>query len=642
MTSSPAILKDLNPAQQEAIVYEGGPLLILAGAGSGKTRALTHRAAYLIHEKQVPPHQILMVTFTNKAADEMKERLEKLLNDRRPGADRPTTETIKRSGKDANSGSESRNGFRADLPLASTFHSFCARVLRKDGDRLGLSAGFVIYDQADQLDAVKLAMQQINVSAERYKPSSILATVSQAKNELLSALEYSQYARGDFQTTVARVYLTYTRLLKEFGALDFDDLLFETVRLFQKDSETLAKYQDQFRHLMIDEYQDTNTAQYVLTKLLAKKWRQLTVVGDMAQAIYGWRGANYRNLMSLKNDFPDLKTVNLEQNYRSTRIILEAANCVIRQNTSHPILNLWSENRKGEKVNLFESLSELEEANFIVQQIMALLSNGRWARELNDFAVLYRTNAQSRVFEEALLHAGLPYLLVGGIRFYERKEIKDLLAYLRLISNPDDKVSRQRAEKLGKKRLGKFHDQVGKMSRRKTRTLTTLELLDLVLEKTGYLELYDEKNEDDHARLENIKELRSVAAEFPELSQFLESVALVQQDYSSKSVSQGSDTKNAVTLMTAHAAKGTEFPVVFMVGLEEGLFPHSRSLLNRDELEEERRLYYVGMTRAKERLFLSYARRRLYFGQRSHNAPSRFISEIPADLLEIVSPNLLE
>lgn len=608
--------------------------MILAGAGSGKTRALTHRAAYLIGEKQVPPGEILLVTFTNKAADEMKERLIKLLS---PSTTLKTDDSSTTLPPD---GQADRVSSQASLPTASTFHSFCARVLRKDGFRLGLSAGFAIYDQTDQLDAVKLAMRQIDISTERYKPGAVLGTISQAKNELISALEYPQYARGDFQMTVARVYLTYTRLLKEYDAVDFDDLIMETVRLFQKEPEVLGTYQDRFRHLMVDEYQDTNTAQYTLTKLMARKWRQLTVVGDMSQAIYGWRGANYRNLMALKNDFPDLTVINLEQNYRSTQTILSAANSVIRKNTTHPVLNLWTEGDRGDKVFLYESLSELEEANFIVRQILALLENRDRKFDLSDFAVLYRTNAQSRVFEEALLHAGLPYLLVGGVRFYERKEIKDLLAYLRLIANPKDRVSRERAEKMGKRRLARFDRLAENLAAEKTEKRKTLDLLDRIIRETGYLELYDERDEEDRARLENIKELRSVAAEFPDLNEFLEKVALIQQEYHSEA--HGNGRKAAVTLMTAHAAKGTEFPVVFMVGLEEGLFPHSRSLLDREELEEERRLAYVGMTRAKQKLYLTFARRRLFFGKNTHNSPSRFIGEIPPELIEIVSINLLE
>lgn len=594
-----SILTQLNPAQQEAVTFGEGPLLILAGAGSGKTRALTYRAAYLIQEKKIPSDNILLLTFTNKAADEMKGRIEKLLG-------------------------RSRNV----LPFAGTFHSFCARLLRKEGKALGIPVNYSIYDESDQLETIKLAMIKIDLSTKEYKPASILNTISQAKNELISAREYPQYAQGHFQEAVARVYLSYQRLLKDYQALDFDDLLFETVRLFQKEKPILKKYQNRFHHVLIDEYQDTNQAQYTLTKLLASKWRNLCAVGDAAQAIYGWRGANYRNLMNLKNDFPDLTIVNLERNYRSTQNILGAANEVIKKNTRHPILKLWTKNEAGEKVTIFEAGNELEEAQYIINMIV---SQGG---DYFSYVVLYRTNAQSRVIEEAFLHAGLPYILVGGTRFYERKEIKDCLAYLRLLANPKDMASYKRIQKLGKRRLKKFMDFAEKFDKKKHKSkLTTLEILDKVLKAIDYLKLYDEKEEKDLARLENIKELRSVATEFPDLNQFLENVALVQQEYLPQHPVKNKK-RDAVTLMTAHAAKGTEFPVVFMVGMEEGLFPHSRSMMDKEELEEERRLCYVGMTRAKKKLYLIYTRQRLYFGQRSTNPPSRFLADIPQDLAE--------
>ncbi len=593
------ILTQLNPAQQEAVAFGEGPLLILAGAGSGKTRALTFRTAYLIQEKKIAPENILLLTFTNRAADEMKERLKKLLG---------------------HSGNI--------LPFAGTFHSFCARLLRKEGQVLGIPLNYSIYDKADQLETIKLAMIKADVSAQEFKPASILTTISQAKNELISATEYPQYARGHFQETVARAYLAYQKMLKEYQALDFDDLLFETVKLFQKEKPVLQKYQNRFQYILIDEYQDTNQAQYALTKLLANKWRNLCAVGDAAQAIYAFRGANYRNLMSLKNDFPDLTIINLEQNYRSTQNILQAANEVIKKNTRHPILKLWTKNKVGEKLIIYEAGNELEEAQFIVNTIV---SQGG---DYSDYVVLYRTNAQSRVIEEAFLHASLPYSLVGGTRFYERKEIKDCLAYLRLLANPKDMASYKRIQKLGKRRMKKFMKFAEKSDQEKYQEkLTTLEILDKVLEATNYLDLYDKKDEKDLVRLENIKELRSVATEFPKLDSFLENVALVQQEYLPQQPVKNKK-KNAVTLMTTHAAKGTEFPVVFMVGMEESLFPHSRSMMDKEELEEERRLCYVGMTRAKNKLYLIYTRKRLYFGQKSMNPPSRFLADIPRDLVE--------
>lgn len=590
MVSFSDILTQLNPAQQEAVTYGDGPLLILAGAGSGKTRALTHRAAFLIKEKRISPENILLVTFTNKAANEMKTRLAKLIG-RVP-------------------------------PFTSTFHSFCARVLRKDGREIGIPPNFTIYDEKDQLDAIKLAMNKIDISTTQFKPISILNTISQAKNELISALEYPQYARGHFQTTVARVYLTYRRLLKEYEALDFDDLLLETVWLFQKAKPVLAKYQNQFRYLLVDEYQDTNHAQYELTRQLANKWRNLCVVGDAAQSIYGWRGADYRNLNNLQKDFPDLKIINLEENYRSTQTILKAANEVIRKNTGHPVLKLWTKKKAGDKISLYQARSENDEAAFIINQIVKL------GKPFFDFAILYRTNAQSRVIEEAFLHAGLPYLLVGGVRFYERKEIKDCLAYLRLLANPKDTVAYQRIEKIGKRRLAKFLKFAEKF-----KPQPTIKVLDKVLKATDYLDLYNPDNEADLARLENIKELRSVATEFPDLNQFLENVALVQQEYLPDHP-KTKGRKKAVTLMTTHAAKGTEFPIVFMIGMEEGLFPHSRSMMEKEEIEEERRLCYVGLTRAKEKLFLSYSPRRLYFGKRTSRPLSRFVDDIPKELIE--------
>lgn len=603
------IISSLNPSQQEAVKYQKGPLLILAGAGSGKTRALTYRAAYLIKEKGVAPENILLLTFTNKAAGAMKERLKKLLitNSQLP---------------------------ISNLPFAGTFHSFCTKILRIDGHYIGISPQFLIFDEADQLETLKEAMKKLDISTKNFNPNAVLATISQAKNELISPLEYPQYAKGHFQETVSRIFLLYQKLLKDQEALDFDDLLAEAVKLFQKSPSVLTKYQNRFQHILVDEWQDTNKAQYLLTKMLAQKFRNLCVVGDASQAIYGWRGADYRNLMYLENDFPEIKIVNLEQNYRSTQKILDAAYEVIRHNQSHPILKLWTNNSAGEKIKIYQARSEIDEAAFIITKIAELVQNEQC--NLGDFAILYRTNAQSRPIEEVCLHSGIPYILVGGVRFYERKEIKDVLAYLRLLANPKDMTSHKRIEKLGKTRLKKFLEFAKKLQ---GKDLTTLELLDKTLKATNYLDLYNPEIKEDLARLENIKELRSVAAEFPDLISFLENVALIQQEFlSSNKAKLETETKpEAVTLMTAHAAKGLEFPVVFMVGMEEGLFPHSRSMMEKDELEEERRLCYVGITRAKEKLYLTYASRRLYFGQRTNNPVSRFIADIPEELLEVES-----
>lgn len=580
------LLIGLNVKQQEAVKASSGPVLILAGAGSGKTRVLTYRVAYLVAIKKAEPSEILLVTFTNKAASEMKGRVKKLLGE---------------------TGGE---------PMAGTFHSVCAKILRSDGKEIGIPTGFLIYDDSDSVDLIKDVMKKMDISTKNFNPNAVAATISQAKNQLINSLEYPQYARGLFQETVSQIYLSYQKKLRENEALDFDDLIMETVRLLNTSKDTLGKYQNKWRYVLVDEYQDTNHAQFELTKLLAKRYRNICVVGDFSQSIYSWRGADYRNLLHFKSEFPETKTFNLEQNYRSTQKILDAAFGVISKNKSHPILKLWTKQDGGERIFLYEARNEQDEAQFILSQIKEPLSN---------YAVLYRTNAQSRVLEETFLHAGIPYVLVGGTRFYERKEVKDILSYLRLIHNPKDTVSYNRAEKLGKGRLEKFLS----LSPETLKTKPTLDILDKIVDTTGYLELFDEENEEDLARLENIKELRSVAQEFPVLSEFLENVALVEKESRRKAGTE------AVTLMTLHAAKGLEFPSVFMVGMEEGLFPHSRSLMDKSEMEEERRLCYVGITRAKEKLYLSYARRRLFFGTHTSNMVSRFIADIPEHLLEV-------
>jgi DNA helicase-2/ATP-dependent DNA helicase PcrA len=601
------IITSLNKSQQEAVTHGNGPLLILAGAGSGKTKALTHRAAYLIDQKKISAQKVLLLTFTNKAAGEMKERIRKLLI---PNSD------------------------LSELPFAGTFHSFCARILRFDGHHTSISSHFLIFDEQDQQDLVKQALVKLDLNVKNFKPGGVLATISQAKNEMISALEYPQYARGTYQEQVALIYVIYQRLLKEHEALDFDDLLIETVKLFQNFPDVLKKYQEQYQHILVDEWQDTNRVQYVLIKLLAQKYRNLCVVGDASQSIYGWRGADYRNITLLKEDFPNLKTVSLEQNYRSTQKILDTAYEVIKLNRSHPILKLWTENPMGENIKVFEAEHEQQEAMFIAEKIEELMYQSSTINHeplsCSDFAVLYRTNAQSRVLEEAFLHAGLPYNLVGGVRFYERKEIKDVLAYLRYLINAKDSVAYKRLEKLGKRKLAEF---VKFAEGYDYKEKTTLEIMDKILETTNYLSLFDINLEEDLYRLENIKELRSVAATYPDLDLFLENITLVERD---SRPAKGQDNKNAVTLMTLHAAKGLEFPVVFMVGMEEGLFPHSRTIFEPLEIEEERRLCYVGITRAKEKLYLTYARRRLYFGTYSSNMPSRFLGDIPQELVDLI------
>ena len=593
MTSK--LLNELNPDQQKAIIAIDGPVLILAGAGSGKTRVLTYKVAYLIFEKHIDPTNILMVTFTNKAAGEMKERIKKLV----PG----------------------------DMPLMGTFHSICAKILRSDGRHINIPINFTIYDEQDQLDVIKDIMKEADISTKDFKPHALLTTISEAKNELIGPLEYPQLARGYFQETVARVYLLYQKKLIESSALDFDDLLSKTVELFTKHPDILGKYQEQFQYILVDEYQDTNHAQYVLTTMLSKRHRNITVVGDASQSIYRFRGADFRNITNFKRDFANVKEFHLEQNYRSSQTILDAATGVISKNTSHPILTLWTDKIGGDRIVLYEARTEHDEASFIITTI--LQAN----RPYTDHAILYRTNAQSRVLEEAFLRAGIPYVLVGGTRFYDRKEIKDVLAYLKVLANPKDMVSYRRIEKLGVGRLKKFLTFADTVKTdNKLISFSTLELMDAILDKTQYLELYDANIEEEATRLENIKELRSVATEFPVLSEFLETVSLLEEKYTKKT--QDNSNRNAVTMMTLHAAKGLEFPIVYIVGMEEGLFPHARALMDREELEEERRLCYVGVTRAKERLYLTYANRRLFFGTRTQNMVSRFISDIPEDILE--------
>lgn len=597
------LLTKLNKDQQKAVLTTNGPMIILAGAGSGKTRVLTYKVAYLISEKHVNPNSILMVTFTNKAAAEMVDRIKKLVG-------------------------------VANIPLSGTFHSIAAKILRIEGKHIGISPSYVIYDENDQVDAIKQIMIALDISSKNFNPKAVCATISQAKNELITASEYLQYARGYFQETAARIYTSYQQFLKKNNALDFDDLLLETVRLLKEVKEVAGKYQERFHYIVVDEYQDTNRAQYEMTKLLGLRHRNICIVGDASQSIYSWRGADFRNITNFQKDFPDTKVFYLEQNYRSTKKILEAATKVISHNTSHPVLKLWTEKNKGDNIVLFEARNEQEEALFIINTIKEMIKASNHTG-LNDFAVLYRTNAQSRSLEEAFLHTALPYRLIGGVRFYERKEIKDILAYLRFIYNPKDSVAYKRIEKIGKRRLDKFIMILEKIKKEDREKIATLDLLDSIVNQTSYLDLYDKKNEEDNERLENIKELRSVASTFPKLSEFLENVALVEQEYFPNGTTYQDATKEAITLLTMHAAKGLEFKVVFIVGMEEGLFPHSQALLERSEIEEERRLCYVAITRAKDNLFLTYTRRRLYFGKSMSNLPSRFISDIPEYLLTL-------
>jgi DNA helicase-2/ATP-dependent DNA helicase PcrA len=597
------LLINLNKKQKEAVVYEDGPLLVLAGAGSGKTRVLTRRAAWFIDQKKVHSKQILLLTFTNKAADEMKTRINSL-TDKTPG-------------------------------FAGTFHSFCVRILRIDGQVADIPKSFIIYDEQDRKAAVKEVIEELNYSTDSFNPSAVAAQISDAKNQMLTPIMYAEIANGDWQEKVFKIYLEYEKLLKKANALDFDDLLLKAVSLLKNQKEVQNKWQERLTHIFVDEWQDTNKVQYQLAKLLIGPEKNITAVGDASQSIYGWRGADYKNINYLMRDFPEIKVINLEQNYRSTQVILNAANEIIRKNTNHPILSLWTKKEGGEKIKIYKAKNELDEASFIVNKIDELVTIGH---EFHDIAILYRTNAQSRVLEEALLHSGIPYTLVGGVRFYTRKEIKDILSYLRLLVNEEDKISLKRVEKLGVRRTKKFNELRGEIS--DVEKYTTLDILDTVIKRTNYLDKYKRETEENMMRLENIKELRSVATEFPNLVDFLENVALVEAEQNDKGIITTHDeSKGKVTLMTLHAAKGLEYPVVFIVGMEEGLFPHSRSLFDINELEEERRLAYVGITRAKNTLFLTYATKRLYFGQRTSNPPSRFLIDIPEDLLESADNN---
>jgi DNA helicase-2/ATP-dependent DNA helicase PcrA len=593
------LLNSLNPKQREAVLHYEGPAMVLAGAGSGKTRVLTTRVAWLIQEHQVHPSQILLVTFTNKAAQEMNNRVMELTGSK--------------------------------LPFSGTFHRICATILRRDGYQIGLAPGFSIYDADDQLSLIKQIYKEHGFSVKDYNPKAVKATISTAKNEMITWEEYEKFATGQYQEFTARVYKLYQRALKDQQAVDFDDLMLLTVELFRTNKEVLGKYQDQIQHVLIDEYQDTNKVQYQLTKYLALPQNNIYVVGDFSQSIYAWRGADYRNLLHLKTDFANIEEYRLEQNYRSTQTILDAATNIISQNTDHPVLKLWTENTQTHHLTLFETETGEDEAHQIINTIRT--AGGK--HTYSDYVILYRTNAQSRPFEEALVRAGIPYRLVGGFKFYERKEIKDLLAYLRLTVNPADSVSRERASKLGKRRLAEFDRWYQAQNFQPEATISPFQVLQEVLRITEYQDLFDKNDPEDVSRLENIQELMNVASQFTDAKVFLENVALVQDDYLAD-VETG-EAREAITLMSLHSAKGLEYPVVFMVGMEDGLLPHSRSLMDKAQMEEERRLCYVGITRAKEQLFFSYARMRWTYGTPTYGLRSRFLRDIPAELIEEVS-----
>ena len=635
-------LNSLNPEQLEAVIYPAGPLLIFAGAGSGKTRVITTRIARLL-EEGVPPYRIMAVTFTNKAAKEMVERIERM------------------------AGSKSQGMW------IGTFHSLCARILRIEGTAIGIDRNFVIYDDADQLSLIKDILKQKNIDDKSIQPRAVLNEISNSKEKLQSPEKYEARAAGFFEATVTGIYKLYNQALQRANALDFDDILFFANRLFEQRKEILEKYQERFLHVLVDEYQDVNIAQYNIVHMIAGKHRNVVVVGDDDQSIYAWRGADVSLILRFGSDYPDAKIVKLERNYRSTQTILTAANEVIKKNRSRANKQLWTENGEGAPITLTMSGTETEEAMNIASQILADVQRGR--RTYRDFAVLYRTNAQSRVVEEAFLTNRIPHILIGGQRFYERKEIKDMLAYLRLIFNPRDDISFKRiinvpARGIGNTAIAAMQDYVAKTDRtffdaandqgvqssvqkkaasslgvfcdavREAQEIAeqgkVTPILRSIMAQSGYLDaLKNDHSEDSIARLENLQELLNVTnqydetAEEPSLASFLESVALVADI---DNLVEGGD---AVTLMTLHSAKGLEFPVVFLAGLEEGVFPHSRSLYSDTELEEERRLCYVGMTRAREELHISHAHRRSLYGMPNFNARSRFVDDIPPQILDV-------
>ncbi len=596
------IFKLLNDHQREAVEITNGPSVVLAGAGSGKTRVLIAKVLNLVMNHDVLPESIVMITFTNKAAREMKERIERAL---------PEVENFR-------------------LGFVGTFHAFCCMVLRRDGHHIGLERTFTIYDTDDQISLIKKILKKKNKT--KLTPSYFLNKISDAKNQLVDTDRYLEIFAFYRAAEVADVYYEYQKELEKNMAVDFDDLIMKVVQLFTKHPPVLEKYQNRYKHLLVDEFQDTNFAQYVLTRLLAKKHQNVTAVGDFSQSIYSWRGADIRNLEKFIQDFPGAKSVYLEQNYRSTQTILDYAYDIISKNETHPILQLFTANEKGEEIIIHEAENEQSEALYVISQIEQMSAKPTFSYA--DCAILYRTNAQSRAIEEAFLHYGIPYTLIGGVRFYERKEIKDILSYLRLFVNPNDEISTDRIMKLGKRRWTNFVAFYQQNPQLHTE-LATSDLIDRIFAATGYLDLYNPEIVEDYSRLENIKELKSVAVAFPELVAFLEQVALVESEYSEGEKTGKS--KEGVRLMTLHQAKGLEFPYVFIVGMEEGILPHSRSIDDVYQLEEERRLLYVGITRAMKKLFLSFARRRFMFGRRMEGIKSRFIRSPDEEEIEYYS-----
>ncbi|PIS32005.1 ATP-dependent DNA helicase PcrA [Candidatus Peregrinibacteria bacterium CG08_land_8_20_14_0_20_41_10] len=659
------LFQNLNDKQIEGVRTLNGPLLVIAGAGSGKTKLLTHRVAYLI-EQGVNPYNVLAVTFTNKAANEMKERIKGLLS------------TFNCQLSTVN----------CQLPIVSTFHSLCVQILKQEIHQLGYEKNFLIYDTADTLALIKRILKEKQLEEKHCNPKTVLTYISQAKNQLLDPKQYRKIARTDFQEQVAELYPLYQNQLRQAGALDFDDLIMQTVELFRQFPLVLDKYQERFRYLSVDEYQDTNFAQYTLVKMLAEKYRNLCVIGDDWQSIYAWRGADMQNILDFEKDYPEAKVIKLEQNYRSTQTIIEAANQVIKNNSHRTEKTLWTENLLGEKIELVTALDERDEGEQIINRIKSLVktvppqidstisypstplrASQLPATSYQDFVLLYRTHAQTRVLEETFLRHGIPYKIVGGVRFYERKEIKDVLAYLRLVYNSNDDVSFLRIinvppRRLGSKSLEKvqnltlqkkcslyealriiqeldpenaFKDfyQMLKDLKKRRHEFTASALIKYLIKVSKYKDFLLDGTEEGEERLENVRELISVASKYDglepgiSLAIFLEEVALVSD------LDQLDESQTAVTLMTLHNAKGLEFPYVFIVGLEEGIFPHIRSQFNPEELEEERRLMYVGLTRARFKVFLLHTQNRLLYGDSQTNPLSRFVREVPSQYLDV-------
>jgi DNA helicase-2/ATP-dependent DNA helicase PcrA len=637
----------LNPQQKEAVEHEQGPLLVIAGAGSGKTRVLTERLARLIEKDVAQPQHTLTVTFTNKAANEIKERVLKRLSEKQI--------------------------YPEKLPWMGTFHSIAVKILRREAQKIGLQNSFSIFDSKDQLRLVKDIIKDLRLSEKTTKPKAILSGISNAKNELLTPKKFAKQVNGYYEENVAEVYEVYQKTLKDSNALDFDDLLMYTVFLFQENEQSQSYYQNLFKYILIDEFQDTNHAQYTMVKILSDPQKNICVVGDDDQSIYSWRGANVRNILDFEKDFPDVKVIKLEQNYRSTQKILDAGNCVVKKIGSRQSKNLWTDAKSGNDITVYEAAEEKDEAYFVVEKIRELQQEQKMS--LNDMAILYRMNAQSRALEETFIKTGIPYKIIGNVRFYSRKEIKDVLAYLRILSNSSDTLSLTRIINVPTRGIGKktledlmLKSQVEKLDpveylltckdlnnkslqafqeilldlKDYASNHTLAELIKYLLHKTKYIELFEDDTEENLQRKQNLQELINVASKFNNgdtieaLQKFLEEVALFEAQDELANVT----AEPQVTLMTIHSAKGLEFENVFVVGVEEGIFPMSRSFESQEQMDEERRLAYVAITRAKQNLFLSYANYRTLYGRTNMSAPSRFLNDIDTEIINFIRSTL--